>query len=227
MVRIRVKIVQHDGASKKEALWQGLHKAKAYVYKMIEAREAFFLVTDSEQAELILKDNVRQFLREKGLEVQIPPEHVAMRTVLVKGLEGNTAAKSEEDIKHKIQSEYSDWKLEKVVKIPGNERLMKLDCTNVHTTNEIVDKGLIIFNQRFAGKSLEKEIYINITPCLKCYQYDHVTKKCKTPEGYKICSECSKQGHRYNDCQSQTKKCLNCEQPHKTLAFKCPVRKLN
>ena len=118
MVHIRVKIVQHDGTSKKEALWQGLHKAKAYEYKTIEAKEAFFLVADSEQAELILKDNVRQFLREKGLEVQTPPEHVAMHTVLVKGLEGNTAAKSEEDIKHKIQSEYPDWKLEKVVKIP-------------------------------------------------------------------------------------------------------------
>ena len=225
MVRIRVKIVQHDGASKKDALWRGLHKAKAYVYKMIETKEAFFLVTDSEQAELILKDNVREFLREKGLEVQTPPEHIVMRTVLVKGLEGNIATKSEEDIKNEIQSEYSDWKLEKVVKIPGNDRLMKLVCANVRTANEIVDKGLIIFNQRFAGKSLEKEIYINITPCLKCYKYDHVTKKCKTHEGYKICSECSKQGHRYNDCPSQIKKCLNCGQPHKTLAFKCPVRK--
>ena len=86
---------------------------------------AFFLVTDSEQAEFILKDNVRHFLREKGLEVQTPPEHVAMRTVLVNGLGWNIAAKSEEDIKHKIQSEYPDWKLKKVLKIPGNDKLMK------------------------------------------------------------------------------------------------------
>ena len=175
MVRIRVKITQHDGASKKEALWQGLHKAKAYVYKMIQAKEAFFLVTDGEQAELILKDHVRQFLRDKGLEVQMPPEHVAMRTILVKGLEWYVVSKSEEDIKHKIQSEYPDWKLDKVVKIPNTDKLMKLVCANVRTAGEIIDKGLTIFNQRFAGKSLEKEMYINVTPCFKCYKYDHVT----------------------------------------------------
>ena len=72
------------------------------MYKVIHSKEAFFLVTDSEQAELILKDHVRQFLREQGLEVQTSPEHVAMRTILVKGLEWYIGAKSEEDIKHKI-----------------------------------------------------------------------------------------------------------------------------
>ena len=135
MVRIRVRIIQHDGAPKKEALWQGLHKAKAYVYKLIQAKEAFYLVTDSEQAELILKDHVRQFLREKGLEVQTPPEHAAMRTILVKGQEWYLAEKSEEDIKHKIQSDYPDWKLERVVKIPNNDKLMKFVCANVRTAN--------------------------------------------------------------------------------------------
>ena len=102
---------------------------------------------------------------------------------------------------------------------------MKLVCANVCTAGEIIDKGLTIFNQRFAGKSLEKEMYINATPCFKCYMYDHVTKKCQTSEGYKVCSECSEQGHRFDQCRSQTKKCLNCGQPHETMAFKCPVRK--
>ena len=224
MVRIRVRIIQHDGASKKEALWQGLHKAKAYVYKLIQAKEAFYLVTDSEQAELILKDHVRQFLREKGLEVQIPPEHSAMRTILVKGQEWYLAEKSEEDIKQKIQSDYPDWKLERVVKIPNNDKLMKFICANVRTANEIMDKGLTIYNQRFAGKSLEREMYVNITPCFRCYQYDHITKKCNAPSGYKVCSECSRPGHRFDECKSQSKKCINCGQPHKTMAFKCPVR---
>ena len=186
MVRIRVRIIQHDGAPKKEALWQGLHKAKAYVYKLIQAKEAFYLVTDSEQAELILKDHVRQFLREKGLEVQTPPEHAAMRTILVKGQEWYLAEKSEEDIKHKIQSDYPDCKLERVVKIPNNDKLMKFVCANVRTANEIMDKGLTIYNQRFADKSLEREMYVNITPCFRCYQYDHITKKCNAPSGYKV-----------------------------------------
>ena len=142
MVRIRVKITQHDGTSKKEAVWKGIHKAKAFVYKIVQAREAFFLITDSEQAELILQDHIRQFWSERGLEVQLPPDLVASRTVLVKGLEWCVAEKSENGIKDVIETEHPDWKLERVVKIPGNEKLMKLICANVRTTNEILEKGL-------------------------------------------------------------------------------------
>ena len=99
MVGIRVKITQHDGISKKEVVWQGVHKAKAFVYKIVQAREAFFLITDSEQAELILQDKIRQFWSERGLEVQLPPDLVASRTVLVKGLEWCVAERSEDEIK--------------------------------------------------------------------------------------------------------------------------------
>ena len=190
MMRIRVKITQYDGAPKKEAVWQELHKAKAFVYKTAQSREEFFLITDSQQAELILKDPVRQFWREKGLEVQTPPELVASRTVLVRGLEWCVAEKSETDVKSKIEAGYPDRQLERVIKIPNNDKLMKLICANVLTANDILDKGFVVYNQRFAGRSLERELYLNITPCFKCYEYDHITKKCQTPEGFKVCSEC-------------------------------------
>ena len=108
MVRIRVKITQHDGTSKKEAVWKGIHKAKAIVYKIVQAREAFFLITDSEQAELILQDHIRQFWSERGLEVQLPPDLVASRTVLVKGLEWCVAEKSENGIKDVIETGHPD-----------------------------------------------------------------------------------------------------------------------
>ena len=120
MVRIRVKITQHDGASKRDIVWKGLHKAKAFVYKVVQSKEAFYLVTDNDQAELILKDHIREFWREKGLEVQTPPELVASRTILVRGLEWCVAEQSEIDIKSKIEAGYPDWKLERVVKIMIN-----------------------------------------------------------------------------------------------------------
>ena len=225
MVRIRVRIIEHDGAPKNHFVWEGLHKAKAFVYKVVQAKEAFYLITDNEQAELILRDHIREFWREKGLEAQTSPELVASRTILVRGVEWCVAEQSEIHLKNKIEAEYPDWKLEKVIKIPNNDKLMKLICSNIRTANDILDKGFVVYNQRFAGRSLEREMYLNITPCLKCYKYEHSTKKCQTPEGFKVCSECSKKGYRYNECSSQMKKCLNCGQPHKTLAFKCPIRK--
>ena len=225
MVRIRVKITKHDRVSKKEALWQDLHKAEAYVYKMVQAKEAFFLVTDGEQAKRVLKPEIREFLKEKGLEIQVPPEYIAMRTVLVRGLEWCVAELSHTQIQDQIETNYSNWKIEKVVKIPNNSKLMKLVCKSAKTAEEIVNKGIIISNQKFAGRSVERETYVNITPCIRCYSYNHVTKRCTTPSTYKVCSECSRDGHRFNECTSLTKKCINCGQDHKTTAFKCPVRK--
>ena len=225
MVRIRVKITQHDGAPKREVLWQGLRKAKAFVYKIAQSREAFWLITDGEQAELILKDSIRDFYKERGLEVQIPPEYDSMRTLLMKGVEWYVSEKTELEIKTSIETDHPEWKLDRVVKIPSNDRLMKLVCANVRVANDIMEKGLVVLNQRFSGRSLEKEIYVNVTPCFKCYKFDHTTKKCEAPEEYKVCSSCSKQGHRFDGCKSTRLKCLNCGQSHKTLAFKCPKRK--
>ena len=64
MVRIHIKILAHDGLSRRDALWQHLIDIGAYVYRLIETREPLILVTDSSQAEKILKDEVRESLRE-------------------------------------------------------------------------------------------------------------------------------------------------------------------
>ena len=151
MVRIRVKIAQHDGTPKKEVLWQGLHKAKAFVYKIVKSSEAFWLITDGEQSELILKDSIRDFYKERGLEVQIPPEYDSLRTILMKGVEWYVSEKTEVEIKIIIETSHPEWKLDRVVRIPSNERLMKLVCCNVRVANDIIEKGLVILNQRFSA----------------------------------------------------------------------------
>ena len=84
--------------------------------------------------------------------------------------------KTELEIKTIIEMNHPEWKLDRVVKIPSNERLMKLVCANVRVANDIMEKGLVILNQRFSSRSLEKEIYVNVTPCFKCYKFDHTTK---------------------------------------------------
>ncbi|XP_064109723.1 uncharacterized protein LOC135217685 [Macrobrachium nipponense] len=58
-----------------------------------------------------------------------------------------------------------------------------------------------------------------------CYSYEHLYKECPKDKNYKICSECSSHDHTYRECKENTKKCVNCNQQHRTLAAKCPVRK--
>ena len=225
MVRIRLKVVTHDGELKKSAVWRGITKADAFVYKVIESGEAFILITSGSEAEKILKDETRQYYLSKGLEVQMPQEYSTLKTLMVKGVGWGVYHKSEDDIRTHIESVHPNWKIEKIVKIPNNETLMKIVCKSPSVADQIAENGITIFSQRFDGRSLEREVYINITPCMRCYKYDHFTKRCKAPESYKICSECARTGHRFSECQSQHKKCINCGQSHRTLAYKCPKRK--
>ena len=82
---------------------------------------------------------------------------------------------------------------------------MKIVCKSLRVADEIVEKGITIFSQRFHGRSLEKEVYINVSPCLRCYQYDYFTKKCKALETYKICSESAETGHRFNHARANVR----------------------
>lgn len=60
--------------------------------------------------------------------------------------------------------------------------------------------------------------------CFKCYKMEsHLTKNC--PKKQQICSECAETGHTWRDCKSETKKCLKCEQGHRTMAMAWPIPK--
>lgn len=73
---------------------------------------------------------------------------------------------------------------------------------------------------------IKAEEYILITTCMRCYKVeDHYTKDCKNEEEYKICSECASVEHTWRVCNTDLKKCINCNGNHRTLAYNCPVKK--
>ena len=153
---------------------------------------------------MILKPEARDFLKEKGLEVQVLQEYTAMRTILVRGLEWCVAELSKNQTLPQIETGHPDWKIDKVVKIPNNTKLMKLVCKSTRIAEEIVTKDIIISNQKFTEWSLERETFISIILCLRCFKYEHTTKWCTN--AYRVCSECSKEGHRFGECSSLIEK---------------------
>ena len=40
-----------------------------------------------------------------------------------------------------------------------------------------------------------------------------------------LCAFCGEEGRRQQQCKSETPKCINCGENHKTLAAKCHIRK--
>ena len=87
-----------------------------------------------------------------------------------------------------------------------------------------MEQGLLIFNIFIPPEDTEKDNFIPGRICFTCYALeDHFTPQCPHKD-LKICSECSQQGHRWNECRS-TKKSINCKGNHRTLAMACPIKK--
>ena len=222
MVRIKVKILEHDGTSKKAKVTKCICAADTLVYKIRENRDGFILVTDNQGMDALLKDESRTKFNTEGLEIQFPPEYEASRTVILRNVDSLVHEMNEEEIRESIDRQR---RVKKVIKFPNNKYLLKVMFATAEAADSAVESGISVGYQRFVGKNINKEIFVPIIPCYRCYQYDHQKKDCLKPAEYQICSNCSRVGHNYEQCESSTIRCINCRGEHRTLAARCPVRK--
>ena len=222
MVRIHIKITKHDGTPMKPLLIQSLCNAKVYVNKIIENKEAFFVITDNKVMDTLLREENRQLFAARGLEIQYPPEYEAARTVLLRNVDNVISAMTEQEITSNINKEL---KIKQVIKTPNSQHMLKIVFNTTEDADKAVRDGLQIKYQRFQGRNIEKEVFIPVVPCYRCYSYEHQKRNCPKSDHYKICSNCAREGHTYGDCNEEIFKCINCGQNYRTLAAKCPIRK--
>ena len=154
--------------------------------------------------------------------MKFPPEYESSRTVILRNVDSLVHELSEEEIKDTIENQH---KVRRVVKFPNNKYLLKVIFVTAEAADIATKKGISIGFQKFIGKNIDKEIFVPIVPCYRCYQYDHQRKNCSKTSDYQICSNCSKEGHTYEHCTSNIVRCINCKGSHRTLAARCPMRK--
>ena len=171
--------------------------------------------------EKLLKEDARQKFADHGLEVQFPPEYEAGKTVMLRNVDAFISSMSEGEMLNQLRK----YNVRKVIKIPNNDRLLKLIFETTNMADRAIEEGIQIKFQKFDSKSMEKEMFVAIIPCYRCYKYDHQRRHCKMPEDYRICSICAKVGHTYSACKEEEEKCINFYGNHRTLAARCPERK--
>ena len=181
------------------------------------------LITDNVNMDKLLTDETKQELVAKGLEIVHPPEFDAARIVLLKNVDNMISALDEGEIAGIIGQNYQ---VKRVVKIPNNKHLLKIIFRNSHDADRAIERGVQIQFQRFQGNNIERELFVHIVPCFRCFAYGHFKRGCPKPTNYVICSTCASEGHTYKDCPNKTiLTCINCGDNHRTLAAKCPIRK--
>ena len=177
MVRIRVKISVHDGQSKKPGLIQCICDADAYVNKIVESKEAFFLITDNYSMDALLSEDSRGKFVSKGLEIQFPPEYEAARTVMIRNVDSVISQMTENEIVHKIETD-TNLKVKKLTKIPNSSHLLKIMFQTTTMADRVIEKGVKVGFQYFHKANVEKEMFVSIIPCYRCYSYRHMKKNC-------------------------------------------------
>ena len=170
MVRIQVKITAHDGTTKKPDLVSCICDVDAYANRIITSRDAFFSITDNVNMETLLREESRAKFAARGLEIQFPPEYSSERTVLLRNVDPVITEMSEVEIKEKIDNKY---KINKIIKIPNNNRLLKIIFRDSKTADTVVGEGIRVYFQKLDKKNLEKEMFIPLIPCYRCYSYEH------------------------------------------------------
>lgn len=199
--------------------------------RIFNTNEGYKVICRNENdADKIQSKEAKQELEKIGLQLIIPPETKARKSIILRRLDQIIGTHTAEEIKEEIEKENEWIKIEEVIKIKNYTHILKIRMEEISMVEKAKQQGILAYNMAISPSQIEQEIYIQILTCYKCYQMeDHQTKDCPYPD-LKICSECSVSGHTYKDCKSQEKACINCkrngsESDHRTLAMTCPLRK--
>ncbi len=136
----------------------------------------------------------------------------------------------EEEIKDElILKKKNSWiqdDLDSIFKFP-NSSTLKVTISQTILAKKCTEKGLRAFNISIPAHEIKQETFIPVNCCMRCYNLeDHATRDCHKDSRYKLCSECSIEGHLWHECKEKTKKCVNCKEKHSTMAMRCPKRKI-
>ena len=107
------------------------------------------LVVDKE-ANVLLRKDTREKLKKKGIEVQIPMEIKARKTVFLRRLDRHVGQHSKEQLEEEIKRNHQ-WAREVVVtKIRDYTHVVKVEFGTVEEAEKALDQGLLLFYMHIA-----------------------------------------------------------------------------
>ncbi len=227
MARIKIKC-RPNTKEKKLKLIEILCSREIEISRIITANDGFAVVTVNEQnADNIFIAEVRQELALHDFAPVMPPELKAQKSVIIPRVDELIYDWSIIEIGEEFlrKNTWIGEELENVYKFP-NSPTIKLTFTQTKLARKCTEIGLKAFNISIPPHEIKLENYIPIKCCMRCYNLeDHFTSECPKSRDYRVCSECSTEGHVWHQCKEEQKKCLNCSENHSTLAMKCIKKK--
>ena len=228
MSRIKIKC-RLNTKDQKLKLTEILCKNDIEIRRIFTSHDGFAVLTVSEQhADNIFQANIKNELEAHGFNAFMPPELKARKSVIIPRTDDIIYENDILDIGEELLKQ-NTWIGEedliavyKFLKTPT----IKLTFTQTILAKKCTEIGLKAFRIRIPGHEIKLETYIPIKCCMRCYTLEHhFTNECQKSRDFKVCSECSNEGHVWHHCQESYMKCINCGENHNTMAMKCNERK--
>lgn len=227
MARVKIKCTNSKDPRKKHKLLEILSKNEIYATRIITVQDGFIVLTSDEtEQDKLFNNKTDNELKKEDLIPQIPLELKASRSVLIFKVDNEIFNKHEEDIKEELERQ-NPWvgqilqtqkfTTSNIIKITFDETVKAVKAT---------EKGLLAFSMRLPYYDIKVDTFYNITTCFRCYALEqHNTNNCDKDKNFKICSNCSTEGHSWKECKEKERTCINCGGGHSTMEMRCPKRK--
>ena len=221
-----IRIIDRDTRSPKRRpkLWETFGLIGINPNQVKDGKGVFYAIVKQEQVDQILDDDSKEKFKQNGFEITQPIEYEAVKSVVVRHVDKVISEYDDDDVIGSINHANTWAQVEKIVRIVANGGVLKVTFKSTAMVQTALDKGFVILHQRINPNNIEKELFVRVTPCYNCFQYNHKTGDCPTDKQV-ICSFCGQPGHKFNECKEETPKCINCKGKHRTLAAVCKVRR--
>ena len=204
-------------------IFQTFGKIGVPAKKVHDGKGVFFAIANEGSLETNLSEESKVTFQNEDFELVHPIEYNSLKTVVVKNLDYMIDSYSDDENIESIERINSWAKAEYVYKIPTTSKLLKVRFQSQQMVLVALQKGINVLHQHIPQWSIEKELFVCLTPCRNCYRYDHRFKDCKAEKKAR-CTYCAGD-HRQNECTANQPCCINCGGQHRMLAAACKIRK--
>lgn len=206
MARVKIKTTSKDEKRKLELL-RILSQNYIYLTKLIQTNDGYVTITSTDnELDKIFNNNTDTELRKKNFVSQIPPQLKANRSVILTKVDKHISNNEERNIQNEIK-DHNEWVTEITsVNKFSSGNMIKVTFSDSLQAKKAQTAGIKRFSLKVPEYNIKQDMYYYINVCLKCYALDsHNTNQYDKDSNYKICSECSMQGHTWRECTATEK----------------------
>ena len=191
-----------------------------------------FMNTPSDLSKLI-SSGIRERLASQGFEVVIPYGVLCKKTVIVWNIDPEIFKADIQLLINEITKCNPGLEITELSKF-NNARNIKFVCKETHMADRCLSNGIRLLHMSYPPRMLSAQkpkptAARQVKFCYRCYSINtHSAKNCDKSQDYIICSICSSKEHTWRNCNSTSKRCINCTGDHNTISSHCPkVKRAN